>query len=153
MVSPRLHLERLIEERGEVTFYGWNGMEHNGSAHFHLTFQQERKVKLDTLGYNFVFAHGSFRFEGDSLIGITFDRIDAPPDNMPGYKDDWPLLRLSESDGHLRIHREDGETAWHLDWPLYPEITEDLWPVSASSQNAEQNADDQLPARADSEAE
>ena len=56
--SPRARLERLIEESSEVTFYGWNGMEHNGGAHFHLTFQKESKVKLDTLGYNFVFAHG-----------------------------------------------------------------------------------------------
>jgi len=151
-VVPSVRLEELIEENGEVTFYGWNGMEYNGGAHFRLTFQKERKVKLDTLGYNFVFAHGSFRFEGDSLVDITFDRVDAPPDNVAGYKDDWPLLRLSDLDGHLRIHREDGETAWHLDWPLYSEITEDLWPVSASTQNTEQDADDQLPARDESEA-
>lgn len=138
-VSPKDRFEDVIKESGEIAFFGWDGMEYNGGAHFRLTFQQEGKVNLDTLGYNFVFAYGTFRFEGDSLIAIKFDRIkEAPPDNIRGYKEDWPLLRLSELDGHLRIHREDGETAWHLDWPLYPEITGNLWPISASTQNAEQ---------------
>jgi hypothetical protein len=138
--SPRVRLERLIEESGEVTFYGWNGMQHNGGAHFRLTFQKESKVKLDTLGYNFVFAHGVFRLEEDSLIDIAFDQIDAPPTDRPGYTADWPLLRLTESEGHLLIHREDGKTAWHIDWPLYPEITGDLWPVSASTRSEQASA-------------
>ncbi|MGB3117604.1 MAG: hypothetical protein WBE58_02200 [Verrucomicrobiales bacterium] len=136
-VSPTVRLEGLIEESGEVTFYGWNGMEHNGGAHFRLTFQKDRRVKLDTLGYNFVFAHGSYRFEGDSLIDITFEQIDAPESDKVGYTTDWPSLRLTESEGRLLIHREDGGAAWHIDWPLYPEITGNLWPVSTSTRNAE----------------
>lgn len=132
-VSPAHRLEELIDESYEVIFYGWNGMHHNGGAHFRLTFQNERKVKLDTLGYNFVFAHGSYRFEGDSLIDITFDQVDGPSTDRPGYTEDWPLLRLTESEGRLLIHREDGKTAWHINWPLYPEIIGDLWPVSTST--------------------
>ena len=112
-------------------------MQHNGGAHFRLTFQKERKVKLDTLGYNFVFAHGSFRWEEDSLIDITFDQIDAPEGDRLGYTIDWPSLRLTELEGHLLVHREDGSAAWHIDWPLYPEITEDLWPASAPTKSAE----------------
>lgn len=142
-VSPGVHLERWIEESGEVTFYGWNGMQHNEGAHFCLTFQKENKVKLDTLGYNFVFASGGFRLEEDSLIHIVFDQTDAPLSDRPGYTTDWPLLRLTESEGHLRIHREDGKTAWHLDWPLYPEITGDLWPVSASIRSDEEDVAEQ----------
>lgn len=153
-VSPTVRLEGLIAESGEVTFYGWNGMEHNtGGAHFRLTFQKERKVKLDTLGYNFVFAHGSYRFEEDSLIDITFDQIDAPESDKVGYTTEWPSLRLTESEGRFLIHRVDGVTGWHLDWPLYPDITGDLWPVSSTTRNAEQDADDQLPARPETEAE
>ena len=135
--SPKVRLERLIEESGEVTFFGWSGRKHNEGAHFRLTFQKESKVKLDTLGYNFVFAYGSFRLKDDSLIDIAFDQIDAPSADKPGYAADWPLLRLTESGGHLMIHREDGKTAWHMDWPLYPQVTGDLWPISASAKSAE----------------
>ena len=139
-VAPRVPLERLIEENGELVFYGWNGVEHNGGAHFRLIFQKEGKVKLDALGYNFVFAHGSFRLGEDSLIDINFVRIDAPELDRLGYTTEWPSLRLTELEGRLLIHREDGGTAWHIDWPLYPEIVGDLWPVSASTQTAEQDA-------------
>ncbi len=139
-LSPEICIERLIEERGEITFYGWNGMEHNCGAHFRLTFMKERKVKLDTLGYNFVFAHGSFDVEGDSLINITFDNINAPELDKLEYTTNWPSLRLTKYESRLLIHREDGATAWHIDWPLYPEITGDLWPISASIRNTEQDA-------------
>ncbi|WP_435894698.1 hypothetical protein [Oceaniferula spumae] len=148
-----MSLERMIKENGEVTFHGWNGMERNHTAHFRLTFQKEGKVNLDTMGYNFVFAHGSFRLKDDSLLDITFDQIDAPEIDKRGYTTDWPTLRLTESEGRLQIHREDGSTAWHLDWPLYPMITRDLWPVSTLTNNAEQGRAHQSTTRPESKSE
>ena len=138
-----MRLERLIEDSREVTFYGWNGMQHNEGAHFRLTFQKEGKVKLDTLGYNFVGAYGSYRLEKGALIQIAFTGIDAPKSDKTGYTTDWPVLRLSELDGRFLIHRADGSAAWHLGWPLYPQIMGDLWPASTAMERADQDGADQ----------
>jgi hypothetical protein len=135
-VSAGLRLERQIESGGDITFNGWNGRNCNLGAHFRLSFMRGHRVRLDTLGYNFVWASGHYRVEDGSRIVIVFERHDASKRDALGYEANWPMLRIKESRGYFHLYREDGKRAWHLDWPLYPEIMQDLWPLRVTIQGA-----------------
>ena len=149
--SPRTHLERLIRKSGEVRFYAWNGTQHNQSAYFHMSFLKDNNVELEIFGYNVDFVSGSYSFVDDATIKITFNRYDAPPDTELGYTNDWPLLRLREEGGDLLISRDDGKPAWHINWPLYPEIVDDVWPARTLTENTEQDGTGQPATRSESD--
>ena len=137
-ITPVSVLEESIQKHGEIIFYGWSGRRSMEGAHFRLIFRKKQVVKIDILGYNFAAATGYYTTTDDGLIEIKFDRFDAPKDNITGYTIEWPLLRLRQEHEELLVYRDDGKTDWHIDWPLYPEVVNNVWPARTMNANAEQ---------------
>lgn len=129
--SVKYYFEKYVEQEGSVVFNGWNGEGVKDGNHFRLRFLNNKSVTLDMLGVNFVNISGEYNFTSDELIEIRFMKSDLPKSSERGYTIDWPLLRLEKQSDYFLIYRDDGKTAWHLDWPLPNSVAENVWPARA----------------------
>ena len=130
-IKAEVQLARALEKHEKLVFYGWNGERNNGGCHFRINFLKGGKVAIDILGYNFDMLSGTYCFNDDGSMKISFNRFDVPESSKLEYTTNWPLLKLSQDRGDLLLQRADGETAWHIDWPLHPSVVQNVWPARA----------------------
>jgi len=75
---------RLLHERGSITFRSWNGVAYRMDADTEMTFLPGGKAHMFEYGYALSRYHGTYRIDRQGTITASF----------PTFKHQWPVMLL-----------------------------------------------------------